>query len=66
MVLGKNLTTYVKGPQSQIDNAYKAMYQYVTDRNIMMPGIPYEMLMTNRMDVKDSTTWETKIYFPSM
>jgi effector-binding domain-containing protein len=66
MVLGKNLTSYVKGPQSQIDKAYKAMYQYVNDRNIMMPGIPYEMLITNRMKVADSTLWETKIYFPSM
>lgn len=66
MVLGRNLTAYVKGPQTEIDRAYKAMYQYVSDYNISMPGIPFEVLITNRMAMKDSNIWETKIYFPSM
>jgi len=30
-----------------------------------MPGIPYEMLLNNRLST-DSSKWQTRVYFPIM
>lgn len=65
MVLGNNLTAVVKGGQDQIRACFAAMYQHIADYNRMMPGIPYEMLLNNRLTT-DSSAWETRVYFPIM
>ncbi|WP_416439490.1 hypothetical protein [Phnomibacter sp. MR] len=65
MVLGNNLTAEVTGGQQQIRACFAAMYQHVADYNRMMPGIPYEMLLNNRLST-DSSAWQTRVYFPIM
>lgn len=65
MVLGNNLTAEVKGGQQQIIACFAAMYQHIADYNRIMPGIPYEMMLNNRLTT-DSSAWQTRVYFPIM
>lgn len=64
MIMGNILTTVVNGGPSSVKKAYQNMQQYIYDHNMAQPAIPYESLITNRMQEKDTSKWVTKIYFP--
>jgi effector-binding domain-containing protein len=64
MVMGNILTTEITGGPSAIRNAYKQMQQYILDHNMSQPAIPYESLITNRIQTRDTAKWVTKLYFP--
>lgn len=63
---GNILITEVKGGQSAINEAFDQIENYVTDHGRVAPAIPYQSLITNRMQVQDSSKWITKIYYPVM
>ncbi len=64
MVLGNNLKTMVTGPQHMVDSAFRAMYTYISDFSLSMPAIPFESLVTNRINEPDSNKWQTRVFFP--
>jgi hypothetical protein len=64
MVMGNILTAEVTGGPSNIRNAYMQMQQYILDHNMSQPAIPYESLITNRIQTRDTAKWVTKLYFP--
>ncbi len=64
MVLGNILTTEIKGGPFLVNQAYQQVQRYITDHNMAQPAIPYESLITNRVQERDTTKWITKIYFP--
>lgn len=66
MVLGKTLKASVFGGATTVENSIALLKTYATNRRLTSPAIPYQMLLTNRLNETDSTRWETKIYLPVM
>lgn len=58
------LTTEVKGGPQTIRSAHKAMAQYFVDFNRISMAIPFEFLVTDRLQERDTTKWITSIYNP--
>jgi len=64
MVPGKILVTEVNGGPYIITKAFNSLENFVQDHKFMSPAIPFESLVTNRLNEKDTTKWVTKIYYP--
>ena len=61
---GNILITEVKGGQDKINEAYKQITNYISDYGRIAPAIPFESLVTDRRNERDSTKWITRIYYP--
>jgi len=64
MVLGNILMAEVKGGLSAIINGEQQLKNYVSDHKKTAPAIPFQSLVTNRLQVADSSKWVTKLYYP--
>ena len=64
MIPGKILTTEVTGGVRSPMVAVKNLEQYIEEHKLTSPAIPFESLITNRIQEKDSTKWVTKVYYP--
>ncbi|MBD0367864.1 MAG: GyrI-like domain-containing protein [Flavisolibacter sp.] len=64
MVPGYILVTEVKGGPATIKAAFDQLENYISDYNKSSPAIPFESLVTNRMNEPDTTKWITRIYYP--
>jgi hypothetical protein len=64
MVPGKILVTQVTGGVSSTENALKQLETYIMDKHLKSPAIPFESLVTNRLNEPDTLKWVTKIYYP--
>jgi hypothetical protein len=64
MVLGYILEGEIKGGVSTVLNAEQQMTNYVLDHKKLSPAIPFQSLVTNRLQQKDSTQWITRLYYP--
>ncbi len=60
----KILTTEVRGGTASIKNAYLQIEQYMTDHSLSAPVIPFELMITDRKEQKDTSKWITKIFYP--
>ena len=64
MVPGNILVSEAKGGDYTSTEGLRQMGLYVTDNNFSSPAIPFESLVTNRMQEPDTSKWITKIYYP--
>lgn len=64
LVLGFILTGEVTGGISRVRDAEEQMNRYMLDHQKLAPAIPFQSLITNRQEVKDSTKWVTRLYLP--
>ncbi|MBI1780404.1 MAG: hypothetical protein HYR66_03430 [Sphingobacteriales bacterium] len=64
MVLGFILTSEIKGGVAAVKDAEQQMNNYVLDHQKLSPAIPFQQLVTDRMQEKDTTKWITRLYFP--
>lgn len=64
MVLGNILTGEVKGGVYTVNQAEQELKNFVTDFRRMSPAIPYQSLITNRMQETDTAKWITRLYYP--
>ena len=64
MVDGKLLVAEVKGGSQTIKNAMDSFEQYLKDKDLSSPAMPYEMMITDRSAERDTSKWVTKIYYP--
>jgi effector-binding domain-containing protein len=64
MVNGKLLVAEIKGGPQTIKNAMHAFDQYLKDKDLSSPAMPYEMMLTDRSIVRDTSKWVTQIYYP--
>ena len=62
--MGNILTGEVKGGTYTINQAEMELKNFVTDFKRISPAIPYQSLITNRLQEKDTTKWITKLYYP--
>jgi hypothetical protein len=60
------LKTEVTGGPSSIKSAHIAIENYMNDRFLSAPAIPFEILVTDRRKESDTTKWNTTIFHPSM
>jgi len=61
---GNSLMAEGRGGRSRVDSCLQALEDYVRDRNVMSPAIPFQSLVTDRTVEKDSTRWVTRVYYP--
>jgi hypothetical protein len=64
MVPGKILVAEIKGGDYSAREALRQMHIFMTDNNLSSPAIPFQSLITNRMEEPDTLKWITKIYYP--
>ncbi|HEX7457206.1 MAG TPA: hypothetical protein VF301_02125 [Ginsengibacter sp.] len=64
MVPGKILVGETKGGNYSTGEALRQMQIFMTDNALSSPAIPFESLITNRMEEPDTSKWITKIYYP--
>jgi len=60
------LATEVTGGPAKIEQAHNAIEKYMRDHSLSAPAIPFEILVTDRNRETDSSTWKTRIFYPSM
>jgi len=58
------ITNDITGGNYTINKAFEKVQAYVTDFNRVIPAIPFQSLVTNRMQQPDTSKWVTKIYCP--
>lgn len=58
------LSTTVKGGPEKIRRAFRQLSVYVTDHQYTSPAIPFESLVTDRLQEPDTSKWVTRIYYP--
>lgn len=61
---GQILKTEVKGNRKKIAKAMTQVEYYIQDHNHARVAIPYQYLITNRLEQPDSAQWVTGIYYP--
>lgn len=61
---GNILTAKVVGGPATIAFGLKQMDQYVADYQKTVMAIPFQMLITDRIQVSDTTKWITELYCP--
>lgn len=64
MVPGKILVGQVTGGAYTANEAIRQMGIFMTDHALSSPAIPFESLVTSRMEEPDTSKWITKIYYP--
>ena len=63
---GNILSAEIKGDNRKVDSALAMVEKYVQDYELVAPAKPFYSLVTNRLALKDSNSWVTKIYYPIM
>jgi hypothetical protein len=64
MVPGKILVGQVTGGAYTALEALRQMGLFLSDNNMSSPAIPFESLITNRLQEPDTSKWITRIYYP--
>ena len=64
MVPGNILYTEVQGGPATIKRTFRELENYLSDHRYESPAIPFESLVTNRLQQPDTTKWVTRIYYP--
>ena len=64
MVPGKILVSEVKGGLYRSRDALRQLEIFMSDNHLSSPAIPFESLITNRIEEPDTSKWVTKIYYP--
>ncbi|MEO8763728.1 MAG: hypothetical protein ABI416_05545 [Ginsengibacter sp.] len=64
MVPGKILVSQVTGGLYRTSEALRQLGIFISDNHLSSPAIPFESLVTNRMEQPDTSKWITKIYYP--
>lgn len=63
---GNMLITEVKGGPVRIAQAYQQIETYISDFQRVAPAIPFLSLVTDRIQIPDTSKWVTRIYYPVM
>lgn len=64
LVDGNLLTAIIKGGPFTVEKAELQLKTYLTEHKMTSPAIPYQTLITNRMQEIDTNKWVTKLNYP--
>ncbi len=65
-VHGNILSSTVTGGKQKIAHSFNTMALYVSEYQKTTMAIPYEIFLTNRLAIRDSNQWQTKLIMPIM
>jgi hypothetical protein len=66
MVPGNFMMTETKGGPGTVDDAMKQLQQFTIDHQRTSMAIPFQVMVTDRIQEQDTSKWVTKIYYPVM
>jgi len=61
---GNILVTEITGGKNRTDSAMKQLELYVFDHRYNNVALPFYSLVTDRMNIPDTSKWVTRIYYP--
>lgn len=61
---GKFLVTQVRGGEATVQHALAQLQLYVQDHHRVAMAIPFQQLITDRLEEPNTTKWVTKVYVP--
>lgn len=61
---GHILTTEIIGGPGRILEAQRQMEFYISDRHHTPIAIPFQSMITDRQQIKDTAQWKTKLFYP--
>lgn len=64
MVSGNILVAQIKGGPHSVAEGFNQMNLYLKDFKLVSPAMPFQSLITNRVQEPDTSKWITKIYYP--
>ena len=60
---GNTLVTEIKGGQATADNAARILKMYADDHKDINVALPFNTLVTDRLAIKDSNQWVTRLNY---
>jgi len=63
-VSGRAIKTTKMGSYHELQPAYDALQAYMQQKGLSPRGAPWEVYVTDPMEVKDTAQWQTDIYYP--
>lgn len=64
MILGNIVVAEVKGGNANIELCKMELENYLRDHRKISPAMPFQKLITNRLEIKDTTKWVTTWNYP--
>jgi hypothetical protein len=64
MVRGQFLMSQVQGGPGRVREAFAELNNYVMDQQRTVMAIPFQSLVTDRLQEPDSSRWITRLYYP--
>ena len=64
MILGNVIKAEIIGGIHTVNKGEDELFNYLNDYNRSSPAIPFQELVTNRIEEKDSLKWITNLYYP--
>lgn len=64
MVPGNILVAEVTGGVQRIQTGFRQVQTYIADKELSMPAIAFQLLVTDRVQEPDSARWVTRLCFP--
>ena len=61
---GRAMKTTHWGAYDQMNTTYEVLTEWLKERKVISSGPPWEVYVTDPMEVKDTSQWQTDIYFP--
>lgn len=64
MILGNVIRAQINGGVATVRKGEEQLFNYINDYKRSSPAIPFEELVTSRIEEKDSLKWITNLYYP--
>ncbi|MGV3657489.1 MAG: hypothetical protein ACO1NX_06025 [Chitinophagaceae bacterium] len=64
LIPGNILIAEVKGGTHAVDISLQQLENFVSEKGLSAPAIPFQSLVTNRLQQRDTTQWITRLYYP--
>ncbi len=64
LIPGNILIAEVKGGAHTVDKSLQQLENFVAEKGLSAPAIPFQSLITNRLQQRDTTQWITRLYYP--
>jgi hypothetical protein len=64
LIPGNILIAEVKGGTQTVEKSLQQMDYFVAEKGLSAPAIPFQSLVTNRLQEGDTSKWITRLYYP--
>jgi hypothetical protein len=64
LIPGNILVAQVSGGPHAIEKGLQQLDYFVTEKNFRSPAIPFQLMVTDRLQERDTSKWITRLYYP--